>query len=77
MTKKPNGLLFYNGPITNPEPSEEVVQDFISLELESGTPRLLIDFGSGTAEVRVAVPKPLHDGKWHQIDIFWDREVST
>ena len=75
MTRKPDGLLLYNGPISNPDIGEIAVQDFISLELQSGRPRLLIDFGSGTAEVIVYVDETLSDGEWHQVDIFWDREV--
>ena len=51
------------------------VLDFISLELERGTPRLLIDFGSGTLELRVKTKKTLDDGEWHRIDVFWDTEV--
>jgi hypothetical protein len=51
------------------------VSDFISLELERGTPRLLIDFGSGTLELRVKTKKSLDDGEWHRIDVFWDTEV--
>lgn len=49
--------------------------DFISLELERGYPRLLIDFGSGTLELKVKTKKTLDDGEWHRIDIFWDTEV--
>lgn len=74
MTRKPNGLLFYNGPISDPEFGEVVVQDFISLELQNGQPRLLIDFGSGTSEIKVK--EDLNDGEWHRIDIFWDRETA-
>ncbi|GFR26878.1 neural-cadherin [Trichonephila clavata] len=75
MTRKPDGLLLYNGPIANPDVGEIAVQDFISLELQSGRPRLLVDFGSGTAEVVVVVDESLSDGEWHQIDVFWDRET--
>ncbi|XP_067135660.1 neural-cadherin-like isoform X2 [Centruroides vittatus] len=74
MTRSPNGLLFYNGPIANPDPGEVSVQDFISLELKDSFPRLLIDFGSGTAEV-IVQHTSLSDGEWHQIDIFWERET--
>ncbi|XP_055930144.1 neural-cadherin-like isoform X5 [Argiope bruennichi] len=75
MTRKPDGLLLYNGPIANPDVGEVAPQDFISLELQSGRPRLLVDFGSGTAEVVVFVDESLSDGEWHQVDIFWDRET--
>jgi Laminin G domain. len=51
------------------------ISDFISLELERGMPRLLIDFGSGTLELRVKTKNSLDDGEWHRIDVFWDTEV--
>ena len=74
-TKREDGLLLYNGPMVAPEPNETVVSDFISLELEKGEPRLLIDFGSGTLELRVKPNGSLANGEWHRIDIFWDTEV--
>ncbi|XP_076032082.1 neural cadherin isoform X3 [Oratosquilla oratoria] len=74
LARRPDGLLFYNGPITPPEPDEILVSDFISLELESGRPRLLIDFGSGTLELKVNTKNTLSDSNWHRIDIFWDTE---
>ena len=54
------------------------IADFIALELESGNPRLLIDFGSGTLELKIKLNKTTHrldDGDWHRLDIFWDTEV--
>lgn len=76
ITKKEEGLLLYNGPMTEPELDEIVVQDFISLELEKGEPRLLLDFGSGTLELRIKTNGSLANGEWHRIDVFWDTEVS-
>ncbi|XP_073827126.1 neural cadherin isoform X4 [Musca autumnalis] len=74
ITRKPDGLIIYNGPIVPPERDEMLISDFISLELERGYPRLLIDFGSGTLELRVKTKKTLDDGEWHRIDLFWDSE---
>ncbi|XP_059485823.1 neural-cadherin isoform X5 [Neocloeon triangulifer] len=74
ITRKGDGLLLYNGPIVQPEPEEIIVSDFISLELERGQPRLLIDFGSGTLELKVKTNKGLDDGEWHRLDVFWDTE---
>ncbi|XP_035905492.1 neural-cadherin isoform X2 [Anopheles stephensi] len=74
ITRKSDGLLLYNGPIVPPERDELLVSDFISVELERGFPRLLIDFGSGTLELRVKTKKSLDDGEWHRLDIFWDTE---
>ncbi|XP_047118591.1 neural-cadherin-like [Schistocerca piceifrons] len=74
ITKKKDGMLLYNGPIVPPETNEVLVSDFISLELEGGMPKLFINFGSGTLELRVKTKKTLDDGEWHNIDIFWDTE---
>lgn len=52
-----------------------VFTDFISVELERGIPRLLIDFGSGTLELKVKPKRTLDDGEWHRLDIFWNTEV--
>ncbi|XP_017771131.1 PREDICTED: neural-cadherin [Nicrophorus vespilloides] len=73
-TRKPDGLLLYNGPIVPPETDEQLVSDYISVELDRGYPKLLIDFGSGTLELRVKTKKTLDDGEWHRLDIFWDTE---
>ncbi|TDG42601.1 hypothetical protein AWZ03_010975 [Drosophila navojoa] len=74
ITREPNGLILYNGPIVPPKQGESVISDFIAIELEQGYPRLLIDFGSGTLELRVKSKKTLDDGIWHRLDIFWDAE---
>ncbi len=37
--------------------------------------RMLCDFGSGTQELIVNSPKPLNDGEWHTIDIFFDTQT--
>nr|MBE5724508.1 Cadherin-N [Cucujiformia] len=68
-TRKPDGLLLYNGPIVPPESEETMVSDYIAVELERGFPRLLLDFGSGTLELRVKTKKTLDDGEWHRLDI--------
>uniref|UniRef100_A0A6P7F1C7 Neural-cadherin-like isoform X3 n=1 Tax=Diabrotica virgifera virgifera TaxID=50390 RepID=A0A6P7F1C7_DIAVI len=74
ITRKPDGLLLYNGPIVPPEKDEIMVSDYIAVELERGYPRLLLDFGSGTLELRVKTKKTLDDGEWHRLDVFWDTE---
>ncbi|KAI9558984.1 hypothetical protein GHT06_015773 [Daphnia sinensis] len=77
LAKKPDGTLLYNGPMVPPEAEETLISDFIALELESGNPRLLIDFGSGTLELKIRLNKTTHrldDGDWHRLDIFWDTE---
>ncbi|XP_065357962.1 putative neural-cadherin 2 isoform X1 [Calliphora vicina] len=74
ITKEPDGLILYNGPIVPPKAEEFVLTDFIAIELEQGYPRLLIDFGSGTLELRVKTKKTLDDGVWHRLDVFWNTE---
>uniref|UniRef100_A0A6G1SIF4 Neural-cadherin n=1 Tax=Aceria tosichella TaxID=561515 RepID=A0A6G1SIF4_9ACAR len=74
MTDASGGLIFYNGPVDAPETGVMISQDFISLELVKGQPRLLVDFGSGTSEVVVNTLRELNDGEWHHVDIFWTRE---
>ncbi|KAK0172407.1 hypothetical protein PV328_005726 [Microctonus aethiopoides] len=75
ITRKSDGLLLYNGPIVPPESDEVMVSDFISIELDRGVPRLLIDFGSGTLELKVKTKRALDDGEWHRLDIFWTTET--
>lgn len=75
ITRKSDGLLIYNGPIVPPEREELLVSDYIAIELERGFPRLLIDFGSGTLELKVKTKKSLDDGEWHRVDVFWDTET--
>lgn len=73
LTEAADGLLFYNGPISDPDPNETIIRDFISLELLDGFPRLLVDFGSGTLELSVK-GRELNDREWHRIDVFWRPE---
>ena len=74
ITQKSDGLLLYNGPIVPPEDEEIIVSDYIAVELQQGYPRLLLDFGSGTLELRISTKRKLDDGQWHRLDIFWDTE---
>lgn len=74
LTEQANGLILYNGPVDVPEIGVSIHEDMISLELNNGRPRLIVDFGSGTSEVIVNPPKELNDGEWHRVDIFWTRE---
>lgn len=49
--------------------------DFMSLEIDRGYARLLMDYGSGTVSVEQRQIK-LTDGKSHKVDILWSRTVS-
>ncbi|XP_066938449.1 neural-cadherin-like isoform X1 [Macrobrachium rosenbergii] len=74
LSQEPEGLIFYNGPITTPTANEFATTDFIALELEKGQLRLLVDFGSGTLQLKVNTTTSLDDDKWHRVDIYWDKE---
>ncbi|XP_049790107.1 neural-cadherin-like [Schistocerca nitens] len=73
-TTEANGLLLYNGPVAPPGSGQAVISDFISLELEGGLPKMLIDFGSGVVSLKINNTLRLNDGNYHHIDIFWDTE---
>jgi hypothetical protein len=49
--------------------------DFMSLEIDRGYARLLVDYGSGTVSVEQRQIK-LTDGKPHRVDILWSKTVS-
>jgi hypothetical protein len=49
--------------------------DFMSLEIEGGYARLLVDYGSGTVSVEQREIRLL-DGKPHRVDILWSKTVS-
>ncbi|XP_030763859.1 neural-cadherin-like [Sitophilus oryzae] len=74
LTLNPSGMLLYNGPISHPKKLANIVSDFILVDLEEGYPRLFINYGSGTIQVTVKTKKPLHDGDWHHLDVFWNTE---
>jgi len=47
----------------------------MSLEIERGYARLLVDYGTGTVSVEQRQIN-LADGKSHRVDILWSRTVS-
>ncbi|KAJ8965456.1 hypothetical protein NQ317_001461, partial [Molorchus minor] len=69
VTRKADGLLLYNGPIVPPEKDE-----IMRWNWNAAIRVFLLDFGSGTLELRVKTKKSLDDGEWHRLDIFWDTE---
>ncbi|GAB1611075.1 hypothetical protein Ahia01_001394500 [Argonauta hians] len=72
-----DGLLFYNGPVTNKSASLE--RDYILLEIIKGYPQLSIDHGTGELILSLAGKnngQTVTDGKWHRIDVIRNkREV--
>jgi len=47
----------------------------MSLEIERGFARLLVDYGSGTVSIEQREIN-LADGKSHRVDILWSKTVS-
>ncbi|PSN30050.1 DE-cadherin [Blattella germanica] len=68
--QREDGLVFYVGPMI-PNPSLDV-RDFMSLEIDKGFARLLMDYGTGTVSIEQRQIK-LTDGKSHRVDILWSR----
>ncbi|KAL8590527.1 hypothetical protein ACOMHN_010963 [Nucella lapillus] len=76
ITLKDDGLLLYNGPIGEINVLNQP-EDFISLELLGGYPRLMINHGTGTQTLTLdgrdkagtVIMRKLSDGVWHRIDI--------
>ena len=79
-----DGLLLYNGPIGEIDRLKQP-EDFISLELLGGYPRLMINHGTGTLTLTLdgrdrtgaVIMRQLSDGRWHQIDIRRFGKVSV
>lgn len=77
ITMKDDGLLMFNGPIGEID-RLKVPEDFMSLELLSGYPRLMINHGTGTQTLSLdgrdrsgaVIMRKLSDGVWHRIDII-------
>lgn len=67
-TNQSNCLILYNGPMTRTDAKS--IPDFVSLELRTGLPRLLINTGSGVSELTLAPPR-VNDGHKHRLVIEW------
>ncbi|XP_068200505.1 neural-cadherin-like [Palaemon carinicauda] len=74
LTVQMQGLLIFNDALALSQDDGQFTSDFISLELENGQPRLLLDYGSGTVQLKINGTHSLADGQWHRIDLFWDTE---
>lgn len=76
LTKRPDGLIFYNGPVAELGRDDPV--DFIALSLQGGYPVLQLDHGSGTVTLTLdgrdlqgnRPLQKLNDGRWHHLDII-------
>ncbi|XP_077982689.1 neural-cadherin-like [Glandiceps talaboti] len=68
ITESLNGVLMYNGPMTELLPYEP--EDFMAVELVNGRPKLFINLGSGTLTLEIPNSPNLSDGMWHRVDVF-------
>ncbi|MGH0141278.1 UNVERIFIED_CONTAM: hypothetical protein FKN15_078002, partial [Acipenser sinensis] len=68
ITESANGLLLYNGPVTQSQPGDR--EDFIALELKNGVPSLSISHGSGSLQLQLPSKVGVADRRWHHIDII-------
>ncbi|XP_041101476.1 neural-cadherin-like [Polyodon spathula] len=68
ITESANGLLLYNGPVTQSQPGDR--EDFIALELKNGVPSLSISHGSGSLQLQLPSKVRVADRRWHHIDII-------
>ncbi|XP_049790251.1 neural-cadherin-like [Schistocerca nitens] len=73
ITHKEDGVLLYNGPLSFATSNN--VSDYIALEIRQGEPRLLIHIDDNTTELILKVTNYVNDGKWHQVDIYWNHKV--
>ncbi|XP_055343968.1 neural-cadherin-like isoform X2 [Paramacrobiotus metropolitanus] len=74
MTEIPEGLLVYNGPIGTKNGAKT---DFLAVDLSKGRPRVHLDLGFGTPlKLEVATRRPISDGSWHRLDIYWSGQSA-
>ncbi|XP_072324160.1 neural-cadherin isoform X1 [Scyliorhinus torazame] len=70
LTETANGLMLYDGPLTQVHSGE--LEDFIALELRNGVPSLNISHGSGSLHLQFPTGIFLADRHWHRLDIIND-----
>lgn len=83
LSKHPDGLIFYNGPVD--ELGRDDPTDFIALSLRDGYPVLQLDHGSGTVTLTLDGRdlngdrhlQKLDDGRWHHVDIIRKGKVRA
>lgn len=68
-TKRPNGLLLYNGRYNEQH-------DFIGLELLDGRVRFSYSLG-GVHKAEVFVGERLADGRWHEVELVYVNRTAT
>ncbi|XP_019740005.1 neural-cadherin [Hippocampus comes] len=74
ITEVPDGLLLYSGPLAQLQAWDH--EDFMALELISGTPTLKINHGSGTVVLQLPGNINVADRRWHRLDIRSNSKVG-
>ncbi|TKS73189.1 Neural-cadherin Cadherin-N [Collichthys lucidus] len=67
MTEEDDGLLLYAGPLATLLPGD--AEDYMAIELISGTPSLKINHGSGTLVLQLTNNVGVADRRWHRLDV--------
>ncbi|XP_041045226.1 neural-cadherin [Carcharodon carcharias] len=70
LTEAANGLMLYDGPLSQVHSGE--LEDFIALELRDGVPSLNISHGSGSLHLQLPPDILVVDRHWHRLDIMSD-----
>ncbi|CAB1437444.1 unnamed protein product [Pleuronectes platessa] len=67
MTEEDDGLLLYAGPVATLLPGD--TEDYMAIELISGTPSLKMNHGSGTLVLQLTNNVGVADRRWHRLDV--------
>ncbi|XP_066434973.1 neural-cadherin-like [Eleutherodactylus coqui] len=68
ITEETDGLLLYNGPMASKNHGES--EDFIAVELQNGSPSLVINHGSGSLLLKFTKKRNVSDRRWHNLKIL-------
>ncbi|XP_062997498.1 neural-cadherin-like [Elgaria multicarinata webbii] len=72
ITDVPDGLLLYNGPLSDSGPGNP--ENFIAIELSDSIPVLKINHGLGAVELRLSSYVNVTDRRWHRLEIRSSRQ---
>ena len=76
LTKKPNGLLLYSGPLAPPSATTTYAStSMLAVQLVGGRPQLLLE-GMGPS-IKLQVNSSLADSEWHTLHVHVDDAVSN
>uniref|UniRef100_A0A8C5PPG5 Uncharacterized protein n=1 Tax=Leptobrachium leishanense TaxID=445787 RepID=A0A8C5PPG5_9ANUR len=67
LTEVSDGLLLFSGPMAASVHAR--LEDFIAIELQNGSPALIINHGSGTLFLQISTKQNVADRRWHTIQI--------